>query len=250
MAKKKVITTTVVEEIVDDKPTASRILVVLDRSGSMQSCLQEAIGGFNKFLAEQKALPGECQFSLMLFDNLIEYVVVDTPIKNVSPLNETTFVPRGFTALYDAVGTMIDRYKLDNKPGVKTILVILTDGQENASKMYNHTSVSQLIKKVEGEYGWETIFLGSGFNVYDVAKNLNIKTTNTMQFDTGIFGQTTASYSSASLNATAYRTGTSAIDMSAIKLDKPHLIDQTGNVNTDALKLGQPDPAKWTTSNS
>jgi hypothetical protein len=220
MAKKKVTTTTVVEEIIDDnKPKASRILVVLDRSGSMNDCRDEAINGFNKFLSDQKALPGECSFSLMLFDNVIEDPVVDQPIALVSPLNYDTFVPRGMTALYDAVGTMVNRHNSKHNPNVKTILVILTDGEENSSHKYNKASVGKLIKDVENEYGWETLFLGSGFNVDAVANDIGVKSMNRMKFDTSKLGQTMGSYTVASASASAYRMGNAAVNMSTVVLD-------------------------------
>lgn len=219
MAKKKVTTTTVVEEIIDDKkPTAARILVVLDRSGSMVTCLDEAIGGFNAFLKDQQALPGECQMSIMLFDDSILDLTIDTPIASVQPLSKETFVPRGFTGLYDAVGTMIQRYQHNNKSGVKTILVILTDGQENSSKMHTLQSVGAMIKRVESEHGWETLFLGSGFNVNYVADTLNIKAMNRMQFDANSIGQTTSTYTAASGSTIAYRSGAVAVDLSAVNV--------------------------------
>jgi len=218
MGRKKVTTTTVVEEIVDDKPKASRILVVLDRSGSMQSCRDEAINGYNKFLADQQALPGECSFSLMLFDNVIEDPVVDRPIAEVAPLNIDTFVPRGMTALYDAVGTMVQRYNGRHNPNVKTILVILTDGEENSSHTYNKTSVGKLIKNVESEYGWETLFLGSGFNVDAVANDIGVKSMNRMSFNTSIAGNTIGSYTVAAASATAYRSGTRAVMMNSVNV--------------------------------
>ena len=242
MGKKKVTTTTVVEEIVDDnKPKASRILVVLDRSGSMQSCRDEAINGYNKFLADQQALPGECSFSLMLFDNVIEDPVVDMPIKNVAPLNHDTFVPRGMTALYDAVGTMINRHSFNHNPNVKTILVILTDGEENSSRNYNMHSVGQLIKNIEKEHGWETLFLGSGFNVDAVANNIGVKSMNRMQFSTAAAGQTVGSYTVASASATAYRSGTQAVMMNAVNIADPLAVQK---VLDDAQKAAKAAEAK------
>ena len=208
MGKKKVVTTTttVVTTTTTDEPVkACRILFVLDRSGSMQSIREEAIGGFNRFLSEQKALPGECTFSLMLFDDKIEDPYIDRPIADIPPLDTNTFVPRAMTALYDAVGRMVTRYEMTNVPGTKTILVILTDGEENASREYNKSTVSSKIKRVEDEYGWETLFLGSGFNVDAVANNLNIKSGNRMKFDANMIGQTQQSYAVASASASAYR---------------------------------------------
>ncbi len=78
--------------------------VVLDRSGSMQICREAAEGGLNTFIEEQKKQPGETLFSLVQFDTEYEFVHKGTPIKEVSPFQ---LVPRGMTALLDAVGRAI-----------------------------------------------------------------------------------------------------------------------------------------------
>jgi hypothetical protein len=55
-------------------PNVTSIHVVLDRSGSMQSVRADIIGGFNAFLAEQRAQPTDAFLTLAQFDN--EYEVV------------------------------------------------------------------------------------------------------------------------------------------------------------------------------
>ena len=81
---------------------------ILDRSGSMASMAKEAIGGFNAFLESQQKLPGEAKLTLVLFDH--EYIVAHSrrPIKDVPPLDDHTYVPRGSTALLDAIGRTIN----------------------------------------------------------------------------------------------------------------------------------------------
>ena len=90
----------------------TEIAFVLDRSGSMNPIAADAIGGFNTFLASQQALPGEARLTLVLFDH--EYLVVhdNVAIRQVPPLDAKTFVPRGMTALLDAVGRTIDEIGL------------------------------------------------------------------------------------------------------------------------------------------
>jgi uncharacterized protein YegL len=81
---------------------------VLDRSGSMNTMKDEAIGGINAFLESQQKLPGEARLTLVLFDH--EYIVVHdgVPIKEVPPLDNHSYVPRGTTALLDAIGRTIN----------------------------------------------------------------------------------------------------------------------------------------------
>jgi len=78
------------------------IAVVLDRSASMRSCLNETIQGFNNFIDEQKAEPGEALFSLVLFDHEYTPVVQGISLRSATHLTPETYVPRGDTALREA----------------------------------------------------------------------------------------------------------------------------------------------------
>jgi Mg-chelatase subunit ChlD len=164
------------------KPQNARIFFILDRSGSMDSIKDETIGGFNSFLESQKAVPGKATLSLVQFDH--EYLVVhnNVPLNEVSALDSKTFVPRGMTALYDAVGMTISRFKNDNPKNTKTIVAILTDGQENSSKEYNYTNLQKMIKDVEREHGWEVLFIGANMNAQAVATQMGIKASNAVNF--------------------------------------------------------------------
>src|SRR5258708_24059358 len=106
----------------------------------MNAMKEEAIGGINAFLESQQKLPGEARLTLVLFDH--EYIVAHdgVPIKDVPPLDKHSYVPRGTTALLDAIGRTIntigerlDRTPEPDRPG-KVIVAILTDGLENASQ--------------------------------------------------------------------------------------------------------------------
>ena len=121
----------------------SEIICVIDRSGSMHSIREDAIGGFNVFLEDQKAVPGEAFLTLVQFDH--EYVVTieAMDIKEVSHLTHKTYEPRGSTALLDAIGKSIASTKKlidglsENARPKEVIFVIITDGGENASKKYS-----------------------------------------------------------------------------------------------------------------
>ena len=109
------------------------IVIVLDRSGSMSSMKDDAIGGFNSFIEGQATADGECLVSLLLFDNEYEVVYEGVPAQDVEALSEQTFVPCGSTALRDAIvrgSALLSRRATEGKLGS---LVILTDGHENAS---------------------------------------------------------------------------------------------------------------------
>ncbi len=91
------------------KSDYTHITLVLDRSGSMESMRGDAIGGFNTFLKDQQAAPGIASLTLVQFDDRYEKPYEFAPLPSVEPLTEKTFVPRGSTALLDAVGQAIDQ---------------------------------------------------------------------------------------------------------------------------------------------
>lgn len=115
---------------------ATDVTVILDRSGSMESIATDVIGSFNVFLATQQRLPGECRLSLVQFDDEYEVVYAGVPIGEAPRMTDRTFVPRGMTALLDAIGRTIDAtgrrlaaLPEAERPG--TVLVaIITDGLE------------------------------------------------------------------------------------------------------------------------
>ena len=131
----------------------TEIVCVLDRSGSMQSVVDDAIGGFNKMLADQQAIEeGEANVTIVLFDHEYQVVAENTPVAQVKPLDYKSFVPRGSTALLDAVGRTIDdtgrrlaSLPEAKRPG-KLLFVILTDGHENCSRQYGYEQVSSMTK--------------------------------------------------------------------------------------------------------
>ena len=94
------------------KKDHTEIICILDRSGSMSSIEKDAIGGFNTFLEEQKKLPGTASVTLVLFDNEYLTTVTNADIQTVEPLSKKTYVPRGSTALLDAVGRTVERLTL------------------------------------------------------------------------------------------------------------------------------------------
>ncbi len=164
------------------------IACVVDRSGSMASIATDAIGGFNTFLASQKAQPGSTRFTLVLFDNEYQVVHNGTPIRLVEDLTSTTFIPRGSTALLDAIGktmddmgTRLSQTPEHERPG-KVILAILTDGEENSSEVYTPEKVERMLRHQQEKYQWEVLFLAANQDAIMAAKKLAIPSENAFNF--------------------------------------------------------------------
>ena len=140
------------------KNNAMHIVIILDKSGSMASLGKEAVEGVNDFLSKQKENPGEDLYSLCLFNNELEVKADSIPLKDAKPLDESSYNPRGTTALLDAIGTFVSRVEERKEKG---LFVIMTDGKENASSKYSYFEIKGKISELEKE-GWKFIFLSSG----------------------------------------------------------------------------------------
>jgi len=175
----------------------TEIICVLDRSGSMQTILDDAIGGFNRLLQDQQAMTeGRAVMTIVLFDDRYEVVAENKPVAEVQPFTRETYRPRGLTALLDAVGQTIDRVgeryaamPEHQRPG-KVLFVILTDGQENCSRRYGHDQVATMVQHQTDTYQWEFMYLSADINAFNDAKGLGIATS--VQFAaTGLGTQST-----------------------------------------------------------
>ena len=161
-------------------PNKTAVICVIDKSGSMSSVKDDTIGSFNEFLLEQQKLEGECLLTLTLFST--DYVIVhkNVPVADVEPLTKDTYFPGGNTALIDAICRSIDEVGAeltvmpeDERPG-KVIMMILTDGMENASKEYSHVDVKKKIATQKDEFSWEFIYLGADINSEKHAEAMGI----------------------------------------------------------------------------
>ncbi len=140
------------------------ITVVMDRSTSMASCREESERGINKFVEEQQGLKGEAKFTLVKFDNTYEKEYDGINIRNVEHIE---LIPRGTTALLDAVGRAINetgarlRSMSENKRPGLVVFVILTDGYENCSVEFTRSQIKEMIDHQTKRYNWEFTFLGA-----------------------------------------------------------------------------------------
>lgn len=187
------------------------IACIIDRSGSMSALAVEAIGGFNAFLADQQALPGAARLTLVLFDHEYLKVADAVPLAEAHPLTPETYVPRGMTALYDAVGRTIDemgtRFAAAQDKPSKVIVVILTDGHENASQDYDRFRLAAMIEHQRMQYAWEFVFLAANQDAVLSGAALNIPASSTVSFSATSAGVACA-YADMSLFTSELRTKT------------------------------------------
>ena len=162
----------------------TEIICVIDRSGSMASIASDAIGGFNTFLADQKTVPGEARITVALFDDKYEVLYANTAISSAEPLTSKTFVPRGGTAMLDAIGRTLNEQGARIKSDAwadKVIVCILTDGQENQSREYTAAKVKEMVQHAE-KHGWSFVYLAANQDAFASGAQYGIAAAHTMNF--------------------------------------------------------------------
>ncbi len=139
-------------------------------------------------LEDQKKQPGEAKLTLVQFDHEYQVDYDGMPIQDVPPLTSATYVPRGATALLDAIGRAINAVggRLSNTPEnekpSKVIVAIMTDGGENASHEFKNAQITKMIKHQTEVYKWEFLFLSAGPDVFATARSYGIPVGNTILF--------------------------------------------------------------------
>ena len=187
------------------KGSALQVNILLDRSGSMDSLWTEAINSINAYVDQ---LDPKTKINLAVFDNQYE-VIRNCLVKDWSPLTVDTVRPRGLTALYDSIMRSIETAKSINAD--KTVLVVMTDGFENASKSTSLNTVKTALTAFR-DRGWEDVFLGANFDKINlVGASMGVPlhkmadyTKDTMVMNMANLGTRTMSYAAtgASLSAT------------------------------------------------
>lgn len=166
--------------------------LVLDRSGSMSSCWEEAIQVIDKQLLDLKRIQtenpdSEIIFSLCAFNQVLRF---SEGLMNVetAKIDWTNIFPDGMTALYDAIGKSIEFVK--KKTGASlleqdsdVVMLVLTDGHENSSKVHSGMDVKEMIQACEKTEKWNFLFLGAGLDVTEVTRDLDRGRKNSMSFD-------------------------------------------------------------------
>ncbi|MCK9447121.1 VWA domain-containing protein [bacterium] len=201
------------------------LVVILDESGSMNSVLNDTIGGFNTFIETHQALPGEANLTLVKFNSSSEIVYNGVNIQNVPKLDNHTYQPGGMTALLDAVGKSIDEVgkRLANipeedRPG-KVIFMIVTDGEENSSREYKIDKIKEKIIHQTDVYKWEFVFMGADQDAWTTGTRMG--TSNNVNFNSNDMSKTMKGMAYYSSNSRGYCTNTSLanFDLTETELD-------------------------------
>jgi len=157
------------------------IVGIVDRSGSMNGKEEDTVGGINSMLEEVKSNKTEnddIRVSLKLFDHEEKLLWQSKPIDEIDKFLKDDFVPRGQTALLDALGHSLNYFMekklLDHNAYDKCLIYVSTDGLENASRYYTREKIRKMVETAEEKYGINIIYLGANQDAILEAKHLGI----------------------------------------------------------------------------
>jgi hypothetical protein len=166
----------------DSTPQPLYVTLILDETGSMQECKGAAIAGFNHYMATLRQEPAETRLTVTLFNSRkTEVRYHAAPVQRVHDLDVETYRPRDTTPLYDAIGRTLTAARLQVPTESRKLCVILTDGEENASRRYTRSKIFDMIKAYEDE-GWTFVYLGANHDVWAAGEELGVAEHNRITF--------------------------------------------------------------------
>jgi hypothetical protein len=180
----------------------------------MELVREDTVGGYNTFVDAQKQIAGECDITLIQFNQTRDFTYKSVDVKTLDKgLRLEQYAPSGGTALLDAVGVAINEKGAEfaalpeeRRPG-KVMFVIITDGQENSSRDFNFTKIKEMIDHQKSVYNWDFTFLGANIDTFNVAGDMGISANKALSFSTNKSGGAMRMFASASnysLNARTY----------------------------------------------
>lgn len=169
-----------------EKPERIELVLILDKSGSMQGLESDTIGGFNAMIEKQRALAVPVRVTTVLFNDKMDMLYERKDIQRVKPLTAKEYEVGGTTALLDAVGAAILKMEqtdvAERRQGTKVIFVIITDGMENASKEFTKQKVKQMISDKQEKAGWDFVYLGANIDAAEEADAIGVDKANAVTY--------------------------------------------------------------------
>lgn len=131
----------------------------------MSKIEDDTVGGFNSFLSDHRGEEGPTTVSLYEFDTNVSRKYNFRVVGEAPELGDDNYTPSGRTALHDTIVTAIDetaehigKMAASTRPE-NVVVVVLTDGKENASETPQKT-VRERVEEVH-ETGWEFLSVGA-----------------------------------------------------------------------------------------
>lgn len=163
------------------------VAIILDKSQSMGSIAKFAVDTYNEQLASirETAEEQEVSISLIQFDSDVEFKAYNTILSETTNLEMKDYIPGTMTAMNDAIGLTIARLQKEediNDKNVSVLIVVITDGMENASKEYTKPIIAKQIKELQETDRWTFTYLGANVDVNQIARDYNFDAGNVQSY--------------------------------------------------------------------
>ena len=189
--------------------------IILDKSGSMSSLKEYAVNTFNEQIQTlktesnspkeitKKLLKGsknptgvETRLTLVSFNDNVDFHNFNEDVNSIQEFPTDEYKPNGSTALFDAIGETLDRFTAEipdlAEDDAGALVIIVTDGQENASKKYGgeggRKKLKSRIEELQATGKWTITFMGAEKVLETAVDHLGLNIGNTRTWDTNAQG--------------------------------------------------------------
>lgn len=159
--------------------TTTHYILIMDESGSMSNAKQETLTAINEQIENCRKIASEMgedaiSLSLSFFNTHVKKLFVRQNPARIGLLTSVDYKPDGYTALLDAVGMSIQETESKILPNDDVVMLVLTDGQENASQFFTFRQIAQQIERLKATGKWTFSFMGADIDAWDLASRLSI----------------------------------------------------------------------------
>ena len=215
------------------------VVAIIDRSGSMMGKEDDTIGGINSTFEVLKETKDNTNIkvSIKLFDHNETMLIRSLDLENVRPLERRQYIPRGQTALLDAIGNSLNYFMEKKLSDVNAYnyctIYVVTDGYENSSKIYNSENIKSMIKNAEENFNIKILYLGANQDAILEASKYGIDSSQALNYSEN-HENVLSAYRSA---ASAARRHSSGRDAGFTNIERTMSQPETNNNITNNLRI-------------
>jgi hypothetical protein len=167
--------------------------IALDESGSMSGCKKETVSGINEHIQEYKKFSDiDTTLTLVKFSgaNSISTIFNAIPINEITDFTDNDYNPNGCTAMYDGVAKLLNEMKnsISDNEFTTYVILIISDGDENASREFNSIQLSKMITERIDTKRWTINYIGANQDLSKIKENLTLAGGSSLRYDSSSVG--------------------------------------------------------------